>query len=55
LGDLVKRLVKTGNQVATPCPTCHLSLHDTDAQFCKNCGTRLSNPACPVDGLKDKL
>jgi voltage-gated potassium channel len=55
LGDLVKRLVKTANQISTPCPTCHLSLHDSDAQFCKNCGTKLPNPVCPIDGLKDKL
>ncbi|WP_421654478.1 ion transporter [Leptothermofonsia sp. ETS-13] len=52
LGDLVRRLVKTANQIATPCPTCHLALHDMDAQFCKNCGTRLPNAACPVDGMK---
>jgi voltage-gated potassium channel len=52
LGDLVRRLVKTANQVSTPCPTCHLSLHDLDAQFCKNCGTKLPNAACPIDGLK---
>jgi voltage-gated potassium channel len=50
LGDLVKRLVKTADQVQIPCTTCYLSLHDIDAQFCKNCGTRLSNPSCPVDG-----
>ena len=43
LGDLVKRLVKTGNQVQKPCPTCQLALHDADAQFCKNCGTKLTN------------
>ncbi|UBF25929.1 ion transporter [Kovacikia minuta CCNUW1] len=43
LGDLVKRLVKTANQVQKPCPTCQLALHDTDARFCKNCGTQLDN------------
>lgn len=41
LGDLIKRLVKTANQVETLCPTCGLSFHDTDAQFCKICGTKL--------------
>lgn len=41
LGDLIKRLVKTANQVETLCPTCGLSFHDTDAQFCKLCGTKL--------------
>ncbi len=54
LGDLVKRLVKTENQVSIPCPTCQLVLHDIDAQFCKNCGTKLPIAACPVDGLKKK-
>lgn len=43
LGDLIRRLVKTANQVETLCPTCGLSFHDTDAQFCKLCGTKLEN------------
>jgi len=41
LGDLIKQLVKTTNQVETLCPTCSLSFHDADAQFCKLCGTKL--------------
>ena len=41
LGDLIRQLVKTTNQVGTRCPTCTLSFHDVDAQFCKICGTRL--------------
>lgn len=41
LGELIKHLVKTANHVAIACPTCHLSLHDEDAQFCKLCGTEL--------------
>lgn len=41
LGDLIKRLVKTTNQVETLCPTCNLSFHDADAQFCKLCGSKL--------------
>lgn len=41
LGDLIKRLVKTGNQVETICPTCSLALHDADAAFCKRCGAGL--------------
>jgi len=40
LGDLIKQLVKTAN-VETLCPTCGLSFHDADAQFCKLCGTNL--------------
>jgi voltage-gated potassium channel len=41
LGDLIKQLVKTANQVETTCPTCSLALHDADAHFCKICGTNL--------------
>jgi voltage-gated potassium channel len=52
LGDLVKRLVKTANQVEKPCPSCHLVLHDADARYCKNCGTALGNPACPIDAMR---
>lgn len=43
VGDLIKRLVKTANQVETVCSGCGLSFHDTDASFCKNCGTKLRN------------
>ncbi|HEY9648492.1 MAG TPA: ion transporter [Chroococcidiopsis sp.] len=42
LGDLIKRLVKTANQVETVCSSCGLALHDTDAQFCKMCGQALT-------------
>jgi voltage-gated potassium channel len=41
LGDLFKRLVKTANHVETPCSQCGLSMHDPDANYCKNCGTVL--------------
>jgi voltage-gated potassium channel len=41
VGDLIKRLVKTANQVETVCSGCGLSFHDTDAKFCKICGTKL--------------
>ncbi|HIK42210.1 ion transporter [Thermoleptolyngbya oregonensis NK1-22] len=46
LGDLIKQLVKTGTRVAVQCSNCDLSVHDPDALFCKNCGTRL--PAKPA-------
>ncbi len=42
LGDLIKRLVKTANLVETLCPTCGLSFHDADAQFCKLCGSKVT-------------
>jgi voltage-gated potassium channel len=41
VGDLVKRLVKTANQIESPCLNCGLLLHDTDARFCKICGESL--------------
>ncbi|MDB9537516.1 ion transporter [Dolichospermum planctonicum CS-1226] len=41
IGDLIKRLVKTANQVETICKGCGLAFHDTDAKFCKRCGQQL--------------
>lgn len=43
LGDLIKQLLKTTNQVEKICPTCSLAFHDPDAQFCKLCGTQLKH------------
>jgi voltage-gated potassium channel len=41
LGDLIKQLVKTANQVETVCKGCGWSVHDANARFCKICGTQL--------------
>ncbi|MEA5507822.1 potassium channel family protein [Halotia wernerae UHCC 0503] len=41
VGDLIKRLVKTANQVETVCLGCGLTFHDVDAGFCKRCGSEL--------------
>ncbi|HEY9747868.1 MAG TPA: ion transporter [Allocoleopsis sp.] len=41
IGDLIRRLVKTSTQIQTQCLGCGLTLHDSDAQFCKICGTNL--------------
>ncbi|MBD1852023.1 ion transporter [Leptolyngbya sp. GB1-A1] len=41
LGDLIKQLIKTSNQVETICAACGLESHDRDAKFCKNCGHSL--------------
>ncbi len=43
LGDLIKQLVKTANQVETVCTSCGWSVHDANARFCKICGTQLDN------------
>ncbi|NDJ24557.1 ion transporter [Nostoc sp. B(2019)] len=43
VGDLIKRLVKTANQVETVCLSCGLAFHDVDAGFCKRCGAKLPN------------
>lgn len=45
LGDVIKRLVKTANQVEKLCSNCRLSSHDTDAKFCKICGKKLEELA----------
>ncbi|AKG23295.1 ion transporter [Calothrix sp. 336/3] len=42
VGDLIKRLVKTTNQVNIICANCGLAFHDNDAKFCKQCGTKLN-------------
>jgi voltage-gated potassium channel len=47
VGDLIKRVVKTANQVETVCSSCGLAFHDVDAGFCKRCGTKL--PSRRVD------
>ncbi|MFM9157506.1 MAG: ion transporter, partial [Dolichospermum sp.] len=41
IGDLIKRLVKTANQVETICESCGLAFHDPDAKFCRRCGQKL--------------
>lgn len=41
IGDLIKRVVKSVNQIETICVGCGLAFHDTDALFCKRCGTKL--------------
>ncbi|HEY9616469.1 MAG TPA: ion transporter [Microcoleaceae cyanobacterium] len=43
LGDLIKRLVKTANQVEIACTQCGLAFHDADARFCKACGQALDS------------
>ncbi len=41
LGEVIKQVVKTANVVKIQCVNCNLSSHDPDAQFCKQCGTKL--------------
>ncbi len=43
IGDLIKRLVKSANQIETVCSGCGLAFHESDAHFCKRCGTKLGN------------
>lgn len=43
LGDLVKRLVKTADQIQIVCSNCGLTFHDSDAHFCKSCGAELDD------------
>lgn len=48
LGDLIKQLLKTANQVEKLCSGCSLPSHDRDAQFCKICGTKLAE-VCMIE------
>jgi voltage-gated potassium channel len=41
LGDLVKQVVKSSDKVEKICQRCQLASHETDALFCKRCGTEL--------------
>ncbi|MEH2283233.1 MAG: ion transporter [Nostoc sp.] len=41
VGDLIKRVVKTANQVEIVCLGCGLAFHDVNAGFCQRCGTKL--------------
>lgn len=43
LGDLVRRLVKSSEQVQTVCGTCGHASHEADANFCKICGASLKH------------
>jgi voltage-gated potassium channel len=43
LGDLIKQLVKTSHQVDIVCKGCGLSIHDKNANYCQNCGTKLEH------------
>ena len=41
LSELIRQVVKTSGFVEQKCTNCDLSRHDPDAQFCKQCGTKL--------------
>ncbi len=43
LGDLIKRLVKSADEIKIVCSTCKLDFHDPDARFCKICGAALES------------
>ncbi len=50
IGDLVKRVARTQDQLQIACTNCGLAFHAADANFCRNCGTRLPSLSCPIDG-----
>jgi voltage-gated potassium channel len=43
VGELVKQLLETTNQVQKGCSGCGLLIHDFDANYCKICGTKLKD------------
>jgi voltage-gated potassium channel len=50
LGDLIKQLLKTANQVEKFCSGCGLPFHDRDAHFCKICGIKLEKVESTATG-----
>ncbi|MEB3292451.1 MAG: ion transporter [Synechococcales bacterium] len=43
-GDLIRRLLKTADQIQIVCTQCGWAIHDTNAHFCKICGHPLPKP-----------
>jgi voltage-gated potassium channel len=41
LEDLVKEVVKSSDKVEKVCQRCQWASHETDALFCKRCGSEL--------------
>ncbi len=48
VGDLIRQLVKSPQQISLVCQGCGLRGHDVDARFCKRCGT----PFFPTNDVK---
>ncbi|MDS3862501.1 ion transporter [Thermosynechococcaceae cyanobacterium BACA0444] len=44
VGDLIRQLVKSANQLRVVCTSCGLATHDLDARCCKYCGAPLPIP-----------
>jgi voltage-gated potassium channel len=59
IGELIKQLLKTSKQINQEilCINCGLSIHDTDARFCKICGKPLvkTGDACELPTLNEEL
>lgn len=53
LGDLIRRLVKTSNQIQLACLQCGWAVHDADAKFCKMCGATLSQVVGATPAMSD--
>ena len=49
IGELIKRVIKTVDQIRLTCLNCGLSLHDHDALFCKRCGSALPRSQPPTN------
>lgn len=45
VGQLIQQFTKVQNLVRVTCVTCELLGHESDAQFCRRCGTALPEPA----------
>ncbi len=49
IGNLIQQFTKVQNSLRVACPGCGLLGHESDAQFCRRCGTALPSPTEPVD------
>ncbi|MDJ1184056.1 ion transporter [Roseofilum casamattae] len=43
ISELIKHFVREAQKANTKCPSCGLSVHDLDANFCKLCGANLAS------------
>ena len=45
IGNFIQQFTKVQNSTRVTCKTCELLGHESDAQFCRRCGTALPEPA----------
>lgn len=54
IGNFIQQVSRINQSICNDCPSCGLSIHQSDAQFCRRCGTPLNPLASsqlPVDQI----